>query len=107
MGRNSTSKVAALISLLLCLGGQTACYGQPVETKAPAGSEIWKDPSEPIAARVENLVGQMTLAEKVSQLGCECPAISRLGIPAYSHRNECLHGRVTEGRGDFATVFPQ
>ena len=107
MRKNLTSKIAALISLLLCLAGRTACYGQPGETKAPAGSEIWENPSEPVATRVENLVGQMTLAEKVSQLGCECPAIPRLGIPAYSHRNECLHGRMTGDRGDFATVFPQ
>lgn len=72
-----------------------------------ADTNLWRDPSQPIAARVENLVAQMTLAEKVSQLSCECRAIPRLGIPAYSHRNEGLHGRVTDGGDDFATVFPQ
>ena len=46
----------------------------------------------------------MTLAEKVSQLVFDAPAIERLGIPAYNWWNECLHG---VGRAGLATVFPQ
>ncbi len=45
----------------------------------------------------------MSLEEKASQILANTPAIPRLGIPAYSHRNECLHG-VANGT---ATVFPQ
>lgn len=82
---------------------------EPDALKVPvvAGPEIWKDPAQPIDARVRDLVSRMTLEEKVSQMGCEPPAIPRLGISAYSHRNECLHGRMTVGGRDFATVFPQ
>ncbi|HEY2082974.1 MAG TPA: glycoside hydrolase family 3 C-terminal domain-containing protein, partial [Verrucomicrobiae bacterium] len=65
--------------------------------------EIWKDPSQPIAARVQNLVARMSLEEKVSQMSCDCAAIPRLSLPAYSHRNECLHG-LANGT---ATVFPE
>jgi beta-glucosidase len=36
-------------------------------------------------------------------LSCDASAIPRLGLPAYSHRNECLHG-VFNG---VATVFPE
>src|SRR4051794_33949570 len=68
-----------------------------------AETEIWKDPSKPIDARVKGLVGRMSLEEKASQIMANPPAIPRLGIPAYSHRNECLHG-VANGT---ATVFPQ
>lgn len=50
------------------------------------------------------LVSQMTLAEKVSQLDDEAPAIPRLGIPAYFWWSEGLHGVARSG---YATVFPQ
>src|SRR4051812_47026763 len=67
------------------------------------GADVWKDPAQPIDARVKDLLGCMSLEEKASQLLANPPAIPRLGIPAYSHRNECLHG-VANG---IATVFPQ
>ena len=54
--------------------------------------------------RAKDLVSKMTLAEKVSQMQHEAPAISRLNIPAYNWWNECLHG---VGRAGCATVFPQ
>src|SRR5438045_9780771 len=66
-------------------------------------NEIWKDPTQPPEARARDLVSKMTLEEKASQIQANPPAIARLGIPAYSHRNECLHG-VANG---VATVFPQ
>jgi beta-glucosidase len=46
----------------------------------------------------------MSLPEKVSQMLNECPAIPRLGMPAYNYWSEGLHGVVGNGR---ATVFPQ
>ncbi|MCR5032115.1 MAG: glycoside hydrolase family 3 C-terminal domain-containing protein [Lachnospiraceae bacterium] len=54
--------------------------------------------------RAAELVGKMTLDEKVSQLVNHSPAIERLGIPAYDWWNEALHGI---GRAGVATVFPQ
>lgn len=54
--------------------------------------------------RANDLVAQMTLEEKVSQMLHESPAIERLGIPQYNWWNECLHG---VGRAGIATVFPQ
>jgi len=73
---------------------------------APTVSEapLWKDPSRPIAARVQDLISRLSLQEKASQLQANPPAIPRLGLPAYSHRNECLHGIAGAG---VATVFPQ
>ena len=54
--------------------------------------------------RARNLVDQMTLGEKVSQLQFDSPAIERLGIPAHNWWNEALHGVARAGS---ATVFPQ
>ena len=79
----------------------------PAALKVPAveGPEIWKDFSQPTAARVKDLVRRLSLVEKVSQMSCDAPAIPRLGIPAYSYRNECIHGIVAHS--GYATVFPQ
>ena len=54
--------------------------------------------------RAKELVSKMTLAEKMSQMRYDAPAIERLGIPAYNWWNECLHGVARSG---VATVFPQ
>ena len=54
--------------------------------------------------RVDALIARMTLPEKAAQLQDSAPAISRLGIPAYTYWNEALHGVARAGE---ATVFPQ
>ncbi|CCZ63002.1 glycoside hydrolase family 3 N-terminal domain-containing protein [Hungatella hathewayi] len=54
--------------------------------------------------KAKELVAQMTLFEKASQLSYESPAIKRLGVPAYNWWNEALHGVARAGT---ATVFPQ
>jgi beta-glucosidase len=78
----------------------------PDATNVPdvSGPVIWKDPSQPVDARVQDLVSRMTLAEKASQLMADAPPIPRLGIPSYSYRNEAAHGVADDG---IATVFPQ
>ncbi|NLK98769.1 MAG: glycoside hydrolase family 3 protein [Epulopiscium sp.] len=54
--------------------------------------------------KAKELVAQMTLEEKASQLTYNSPAIKRLGIPAYNWWNEALHGVARAGT---ATSFPQ
>lgn len=54
--------------------------------------------------RVESLLSEMTLQEKIDQMLYTSPAIERLGIPEYNWWNECLHGVARAG---YATVFPQ
>jgi beta-glucosidase len=67
-------------------------------------AQTYKDPSQPLEKRVEDLLSRMTLEEKASQLLSASPAIDRLGVPAYDWWNECLHGVARAGR---ATVFPE
>lgn len=54
--------------------------------------------------RAEELVEQLTIEEKISLLSETAPPIERLGIRAYHHGNEALHGVVRPGK---FTVFPQ
>ncbi|HEU5397241.1 MAG TPA: glycoside hydrolase family 3 C-terminal domain-containing protein, partial [Verrucomicrobiae bacterium] len=69
-----------------------------------AGPAIWRDPSQPLSARENDLIRRMSLAEKVAQLQNGAPAIRRLGLPAYNYWSEALHGVAANGD---ATVFPQ
>src|SRR5438105_15281661 len=41
-----------------------------VSAAASGKTPIYKDPSAPVDQRVEDLLGQMTLDEKIAQLGC-------------------------------------
>src|SRR5215204_3010246 len=55
--------------------------------------------------RVNDLVGRLTLEEKVAQMLNAAPAIDRLGIPAYDWWNEVLHGVARTPYK--VTVYPQ
>src|SRR5579862_4578445 len=65
---------------------------------------LYLDPSQPIDARVADLIGRMTLEEKASQLVNQARAIPRLQVPAYDWWSEALHGVANAGT---ATVFPE
>ncbi|MCB0284578.1 MAG: glycoside hydrolase family 3 C-terminal domain-containing protein [Calditrichae bacterium] len=65
---------------------------------------LFRDSSQPLETRINDLVNQLTIDEKISQLMNNAPAIDRLGIPAYNWWNEALHGVARAG---VATVFPQ
>jgi beta-glucosidase len=65
---------------------------------------VYLDPSQPVDARVDDLVSRMTLEEKASQLVNQARAIPRLQVPAYDWWSEALHGVARAGT---ATVFPE
>lgn len=52
------------------------------------------DPSQPLEARVDDLILRLTLLEKISLLGTTAPAIERLKIPTMNGWNQSLHGIV-------------
>ena len=64
----------------------------------------WENHNLSIDERIDALVAEMTLDEKISQMLDVCPPIERLNIPQYNWWNEALHGVARNGR---ATVFPQ
>jgi beta-glucosidase len=92
----------AAVSLVLLAGFVLVVLG--IDRRTQPLPRPYQDPSRPVAERVADLVGRMTLDEKVSQLMNEAAAIPRLGVPAYNWWNEGLHGVARAG---LATVFPQ
>ncbi|WP_347841079.1 glycoside hydrolase family 3 C-terminal domain-containing protein [uncultured Draconibacterium sp.] len=62
------------------------------------------DSSLPFDERVDLLVSQMTLQEKIDQMEFTSKSVDRLQVPEYNWWNECLHGVARAG---YATVFPQ
>jgi beta-glucosidase len=64
----------------------------------------WYNPDLSFDERLQMLIDEMTIEEKISQLSHDAAAIERLGVPEYNWWSEALHGVARNGR---ATVFPQ
>ncbi len=58
----------------------------------PASSMAMCDTTLTFQERVTDLVGNLTLAEKVGLIVTDSSAVPRLNIPAYQWWNEALHG---------------
>lgn len=55
--------------------------------------------SLPFSSRVKDLIGRMTLPEKVLQLGDYAKGAPRIGLPEYKWWSEALHGISSIGNG--------
>jgi beta-glucosidase len=73
-------------------------------TNAQAQSYPFQNKNLTTDQRIKDLVGRLTLEEKVYEMLYNAPGVPRLGIPQYNWWNEALHGVGRSGR---ATVFPQ
>jgi beta-glucosidase len=77
----------------------------PFGARAQAPADLpFLNPDLPIEKRIDDLVGRLTLDEKVSLMIERAEPVERLGIPRFPWWNEALHGVARTGR---ATVFPQ
>jgi beta-glucosidase len=85
---------AVMACMLLCLQSNAQNWKFPYQNHTLSFEE-----------RVNDLVGRMTLEEKVSQMLNSSPAIPRLEVPAYDWWNETLHGVARTPYP--VTVFPQ
>jgi beta-glucosidase len=59
---------------------------------AQSGGRVYLDPSQPLEARIADLISQMTLEEKAAQLNHLSSRNDRLHIPAWGGWNQTLHG---------------
>jgi beta-glucosidase len=75
----------------------------PLRAQEPA-QPAYLNPNLPLEQRIDDLIGRMTLEEKVAQMRDHAVASPRLGIPKYDWWNEGLHGVAFAG---YATNFPQ
>lgn len=110
MKRTFSIFVAAVILSIVSFSAETLAQATGASAPAQANTAAdlanapFRNPALPIEQRVNDLVGRMTLEEKVSQMVHTAAAIPRLGIPEYNWWSEGLHGVAREG---YATVFPQ
>jgi beta-glucosidase len=63
----------------------------------------FRNTSLDIETRIENLLGLLTVDEKIGQMQNSALGVDRLGIPPYNWWNEALHGVARSGA---ATSFP-
>ncbi|GAB6011764.1 beta-glucosidase [Viscerimonas tarda] len=98
--------IFATLSLLPLTGfGQTnQSNGGWIDFNKNGKKDTFENPSASEASRINDLLSQLTIEEKISLLRATSPGIPRLNIPKYYHGNEALHGVVRPGR---FTVFPQ
>jgi len=81
-----------------------ATFAVVLALSAPLRAQsIYLDPSQPIDKRVEDLLHQLTSAEKISLLSTTAPAIDRLKVPVMNGWNQSLHGIVWSQP---TTMFP-
>jgi beta-glucosidase len=99
MSNRATRNFIRYLAIVILI---VAGHMQWARSQAPQAPYL--DQRLPLDQRVSDLVGRMTLAEKVSQMQNNAPSIVRLQIPAYDWWNEGLHGVARSG---YATVFPQ
>lgn len=78
---------------------------------SPDGGTPWRDPSRPAAERVADLLGRMTLAEKIAQLYSVWVGVSKGGHEVVPHQHELAPASyewpdvIRDGLGQFTRPF--
>lgn len=80
--------------LLLAILAPWPVSSQRGSPGAESALPVYLEPSQSLDARVDDLVGRLTLPEKISLLGTTAPAIERLKVPVMNGWNQSLHGIV-------------
>lgn len=97
-----------LVPLVACwLVGSCCAEGDAAGSSTDPAVETyaypWQNPSLSTAARTDNLISLLTVAEKASLLNAGAPAIPRISLPPYSWGRECERG---DASGKLGTAYP-
>lgn len=119
----NNTRASNVLVMLVFLCGLVAFVTRPAEARAPFACDPRNGVTRvlrfcrtnlPIHARVNDLIGRLTLQEKVRLLVNNAVGVSRLGIQGYEWWSEALHGVSNVGPGTkflgafpAATSFPQ
>ncbi|KAK8970685.1 Beta-D-xylosidase 4 [Platanthera guangdongensis] len=116
MARDDIYSLLFLLCFLCfrAVSAQSAVFSCDVEGNPSLRNLSFCDRDLDIDSRVKDLVGRLTLPEKIGFLGDKAGAVQRLGIPGYEWWSEALHGVSYVGPGTKfsslvpgATSFPQ
>jgi beta-glucosidase len=88
---NKNEKILLNISIFICAVSSAQNFKYP-----------FQNPGLPVEQRIENLLGLLTVDEKIGMMMDNSKAVPRLDIPGYGWWNEALHGVARAGT---ATVF--
>ena len=95
----------SLVNCVLLFAGIVSLYGNAL---AEADSPVYRDATQPIEARVEDLLRRMTLAEKVGQINMPCVYVGGLGSDVASKTEGCRKftlGQLEPGIGPAGGFF--
>ncbi|CAD5196229.1 unnamed protein product [Musa acuminata subsp. malaccensis] len=100
--------LAIVVAAALVRGGGAATNAAfACGAGSPAAGLPFCQRGQPIRARARDLVGRLTVAEKVALLVNTAAGVPRLGIPGYQWWSEALHGVSNSGPGvRFGGAFP-
>lgn len=96
--------IISLLFVSVFLNGASAQQKPWIDFNKNGRMDTYENPDAEIDKRVNDLLLQMTVYEKMQLLQASAPAIPHLGIAKYYHGNEALHGVVRPGK---FTVYPQ
>ncbi|RWW74539.1 hypothetical protein BHE74_00017523 [Ensete ventricosum] len=99
--------LAIVVAALVRGGGAATGAAFACGAGSPAAGLPFCQRGQPIRARARDLVGRLTVAEKVALLVNTAAGVPRLGIPGYQWWSEALHGVSNAGPGvRFGGAFP-
>jgi hypothetical protein len=87
----------------LCLDAGPLLWSNPC-SQAPASGMAMCDPTLSFQERVSDLVGNLTLEEKIGLFLNGAQPVARLNIPVYQWWSEGLHGAWSRGGGGLAVT---
>lgn len=101
-------KKSFLFTILLLPALLAGCARKSGDKRGISSGPVYLDPSFPTEERVEDLLSQMTLAEKIGQLNMPCVYFSQLGKTAREKIEGCkkfAEGGLIEGIGPGGGFF--